>query len=220
MKYTPIFVSIFMLIFAAATYSTILAAEPKSMAQAEKEVREYYKSGEWERDVAKKYEEAKNIVDKYDGDPKKATIVFDIDETLVTSLPYFEQHCYIFDKTLPQWSKWVLDAKSPKIEAALNFYNYAKEKGYRLVILTGRREDQRSLTERNLKNAGYTEYAALYMRDPDKKQPTSIFKQETRKKMSEDGEFILLNIGDQKSDLEGGYSKYQIKLPNPIYAVP
>ncbi len=32
--------------------------------------------------------------------------------------------------------------------------------------------------------------------------------------------YTLLNVGDQDSDLEGGYARNRVKLPNPFYFIP
>ena len=31
---------------------------------------------------------------------------------------------------------------------------------------------------------------------------------------------ILVNVGDQRSDLTGGYARRGFKLPNPMYLIP
>jgi hypothetical protein len=36
----------------------------------------------------------------------------------------------------------------------------------------------------------------------------------------DEGYTILLSMGDQRSDLEGGYAERTFKLPNPYYWIP
>jgi hypothetical protein len=43
------------------------------------------------------------------------------------------------------------------------------------------------------------------------------FKIDTRRKLEQDGYVIIANIGDQNSDLVGGYAERFFKLPNPFY---
>ena len=43
------------------------------------------------------------------------------------------------------------------------------------------------------------------------------FKAPERRKLTEEGYTILLSIGDQQSDLSGGYAERTFKLPNPVY---
>jgi hypothetical protein len=46
------------------------------------------------------------------------------------------------------------------------------------------------------------------------------FKAPERRKISEQGYTIVLSLGDQDSDLEGGYAERTFKLPNPVYFLP
>jgi predicted secreted acid phosphatase len=46
------------------------------------------------------------------------------------------------------------------------------------------------------------------------------FKAPTRREIVEQGYTIVLNMGDQLSDLEGGYAERTFKLPNPFYWIP
>ena len=41
-----------------------------------------------------------------------------------------------------------------------------------------------------------------------------------RRKITEHGYTILLTMGDQQSDLAGGYAERTFKLPNPVYFIP
>ena len=56
--------------------------------------------------------------------------------------------------------------------------------------------------------------------DDPAKCSTVEYKAGTRKHIQDLGETILLNIGDQFSDLQGGYSVRVAKLPNPTYYLP
>src|SRR5207245_1219830 len=46
------------------------------------------------------------------------------------------------------------------------------------------------------------------------------FKAPERKKLVDQGYTIIVNIGDQMSDLEGGFAERTYKLPNPFYFLP
>ena len=46
------------------------------------------------------------------------------------------------------------------------------------------------------------------------------FKAPERRKIAEQGYSILLSMGDQASDLEGGFAERTFKLPNPVYYLP
>jgi len=47
----------------------------------------------------------------------------------------------------------------------------------------------------------------------------STIAENVEKKLSEEGYRIIGCIGDQKSDLEGGYSGHKVKIPNYIYVI-
>jgi putative acid phosphatase of HAD superfamily subfamily IIIB len=46
------------------------------------------------------------------------------------------------------------------------------------------------------------------------------FKAPERRKLTLAGYRILLSMGDQESDLSGGYAERTFKLPNPVYYLP
>jgi len=46
------------------------------------------------------------------------------------------------------------------------------------------------------------------------------FKAPERRKLREAGYTIVLSMGDQQSDLDGGYAERTFKLPNPVYFLP
>jgi hypothetical protein len=46
------------------------------------------------------------------------------------------------------------------------------------------------------------------------------FKAPERRKLTEQGYTVLFSIGDQESDLAGGYAERTFKLPNPVYFLP
>ena len=68
--------------------------------------------------------------------------------------------------------------------------------------------------------AGYTHWNGLYLA-PDNYHQKSIipFKAAVRKKITGMGYDVVLSIGDQYSDLLGGYDDRKFKLPNPYYYI-
>ncbi len=72
---------------------------------------------------------------------------------------------------------------------------------------------------------GHNEFVAgLTSIQPSKLGPVDPslvpFKSGERKKIEQSGYFIIANIGDQQSDLEGGFAKCRFKLPDPFYFIP
>lgn len=156
------------------------------------------------------------------GDGKDAWI-FDIDETLLSNLPYYQERGYgleIFDPV--EFEKWVEKAMSPAIEASLKLYEEVLGLGFKIFLLTGRSENQRSITVDNLINAGVRYWDKLILRSSDDHGKLAIiYKSEKRNEMAKEGYRILGNSGDQWSDLLGSpMSSRSFKLPNPMYYIP
>jgi hypothetical protein len=58
------------------------------------------------------------------------------------------------------------------------------------------------------------------MRPNGNTEPARIYKSNVRQELEKKGYRIVLNIGDQASDLAGCCSERVFKLPNPFYLVP
>lgn len=159
---------------------------------------------------------------KLSGDGKDIW-VFDIDETLLSHLPYYADHGYGLDKFDPmEFNKWVDKAIAPALEPSLKLYKEVMGLGFKVFLLTGRSERQRSVTEENLINAGFQNWDKLILRgSEDHGKLATIFKSDKRSEMVEEGYRILGNSGDQWSDLLGSFmSNRSFKLPNPMYYIP
>nr|KJB65053.1 hypothetical protein B456_010G078600 [Gossypium raimondii] len=165
--------------------------------------------------------------------------VFDVDETLLTNLPYYRDHGFgingIEKNTHPDlswlgrseifnescWDEWVAEAKAPAIPSSLKLYNGLKQMRFKIFVLTGRSEHQRNDTRKNLELAGYTGWEGLILRGAsDGGTPATIFKSERRSVLVNEGYRIHGNSGDQWSDLLGfAVAKRSFKLPNPMYYI-
>ncbi|XP_027910035.1 acid phosphatase 1 [Vigna unguiculata] len=171
--------------------------------------------------VSKEAEEyAKSV--KLSDDGKDAWI-FDIDETLLSNLPYYSAHGYgleVFDHD--KFDDWVETGGAPAIEPSLKLYEGVLSLGFKVILLTGRSERHRSVTIDNLVNAGFKEWDQLILRrSEDQGKRAVVYKSEKRSEMEKDGYRILGNSGDQWSDLLGSsLSVRSFKLPNPMYYIP
>ena len=103
----------------------------------------------------------------------------------------------------------------------MDIFTTARDRGAAIFFITGRAESQRAATERNLADAAYTGYTRLIM-EPDGAHYVSAadFKAPQRRQIEQQGYTIIANIGDQPSDLDGGFSEQTYLLPNPFYRVP
>ncbi|MDO4665941.1 MAG: HAD family acid phosphatase [Actinomycetaceae bacterium] len=112
----------------------------------------------------------------------------------------------------------------------------AKDAGCQPIGLTGRGDDMKEVTQRNMNEVGYPAIPAnLYFTKKsskaaelpswikcEKEKCTTVeFKSSVRRHIEQDlGYRIVGNFGDQYSDLIGGYADVAYKLPNPTYYLP
>jgi len=202
-----------------------LAKEPENLHTLKQAAILYHDSGEYNFDQeavaqrAIKYLEMRISQNKKLENSEKLAVVFDIDET---SLSNYKNLFNLNFGMIPQLVvKDIGKADDPAIQATLKLYEYAKDKGVAIFFITGRRERLRAATEKNLESVGYTEWDGLFLKPNNyDKKSVNAFKGSTRKKIEEKGYTIVVNIGDQFSDLAGGYAERVFKLPNPYYFVP
>ncbi|CAA7038957.1 unnamed protein product [Microthlaspi erraticum] len=149
--------------------------------------------------------------------------IFDIDETLLSNLPYYLEHgCGLEAFDHFKFDKWVEKGVAPAIAPSLKLYQKVKDLGYKIVLLTGRREIHRAVTVENLLNTGFRNWDELILRSSDDERKTAtVYKSEKREEMVKEGYRIRGNSGDQWSDLLGfAMSERSFKLPNPMYYIP
>ncbi|CAL4936294.1 unnamed protein product [Urochloa decumbens] len=156
------------------------------------------------------------------GDDRDAW-VFDVDETLLSNLPYYADHGFgaeLFDHH--KFDEWVERGEAPAIPSSFKLYKEVRELGFKIFLLTGRTEGHRGVTVDNLKNQGFHDWDKLILRAAaDRKKTATTYKSEKRKEMEAEGYRILGNSGDQWSDLLGSsMSARSFKLPNPMYYIP
>lgn len=100
----------------------------------------------------------------------------------------------------------------------LALYKRVQELGLSCFFISARSESQRISTERNLLAAGFDGNNHVILEPFGSRFPTvKDFKTSERRKIAEEGYTIILNIGDQPSDVEGGYAEKYFLLPNPYY---
>ncbi|TVU12733.1 hypothetical protein EJB05_46389 [Eragrostis curvula] len=157
------------------------------------------------------------------GDDGRDAWIFDIDETLLSNLPYYADHGYgleLFDHHA--FDEWVERADAPAIPSSLKLYKEVRELGFKTFLLTGRSEAHRGVTVENLNKQGFHDWDKLILRQAvDRNKTAMTYKSEKRKEMEAEGYRILGNSGDQWSDLLGSsVAVRSFKLPNPMYYIP
>ncbi len=193
--------------------------EPENHAIVVARLMRYHDSGEYEwgiREVANAARDYLRVRAKNASPQEKLAAVFDIDETSLSNWQAMAD-CGFCAYSVE--SKLYSIAHDPAITPVLELYNDAKSKGVAVLFLTGRPNAQREVTTENLSEAGYKDWVELIMRPDGDKSPARVFKPQERQKIEDKGYHIILNIGDQASDLAGCCAERTFKLPNPFYMV-
>src|SRR5262249_46864225 len=117
---------------------------------------------------------------------------------------------------------WELAAKAEAIAPTLDLFKAAKAKNVTIFFITGRHEagDLRDATEKNLRAAGYDGWKAVLMRPSGVYKSVQEFKTAKRAEIEGQNFFIIANVGDQASDLNGGHADRVFRVPNPFYFIP
>jgi predicted secreted acid phosphatase len=179
----------------------------------------YYQSGRHDADVAKVVRALQSTVDSERRSVTKPAVVFDIDDTALSTFPYELAHDFSFDKA--SWSVWEQADRFPAIVPVLRLAAHLHGEGVAVFFVTGRRAPERGITLHELAVAGYPTPTALYLRPrSDNARSVISFKSSARAAIEARGYHILASIGDQWSDLLGGHARSLYKLPNPMYYLP
>ncbi len=149
--------------------------------------------------------------------PRKPAIVIDIDETAISNWENLRK--MDFGYSHDEFTRWEGEAKAPAIQPTLTLYQFAHDHQVSTFFITGRSEAEREFTIKDLENAGYKDWTGLIMRRPGPRLAAE-FKSAERKKLHEAGYLIVINIGDQASDLAGEPALKSFKIPNPFYYIP
>ncbi len=177
----------------------------------------------WSDLNAQVYRAQRLMEDEVKGQPtgRKLAIVLDIDETALTN--YCEEVREDFGYIPDRYDAWTVSPEAAMAIGSTNsLFLAAQSLGVDVFFITGRPESQRYATVRNLEKVGYRNWKNLSMKQPGVTYAsTSAYKAAERKKITEQGYTLILNMGDQWSDLQGEpMARYNVKLPNPFYYLP
>lgn len=151
---------------------------------------------------------------------EKLALVLDIDETSLSNYPEMAADDYGFIQK--DWNAWAESEKAAAIPGTLKLEKRARELGVAVFFITGRSDALRDVTAKNLTDAGYVDWAGLTLRSQDQLHEATIsYKSAARAAIVKQGYKIILNVGDQWSDLKGSpQAEFSVKLPNPFYYIP
>ncbi len=220
----PIFIAIFSLIFSIYTPISFAQA-PENLHISKQQVIAYYNSGNYEKDLSSVATQAETYLQQRvnenakSAQPKKLAIVFDIDETALSNYP--DMLKLNFGGTMKMMLDDIAKGQDAAIKPTLQLYQLAEKDHVAVFFITGRYQWLQQATIKNLKAADYTKWNQLMMKPNNYQLPSVIpFKSSERAKIEKQGYDIVVNIGDQYSDLKGGYADKTFKLPDPYYFIP
>ncbi|HSW86569.1 MAG TPA: HAD family acid phosphatase [Rhabdochlamydiaceae bacterium] len=200
------------------SFSEIHAEVIPNLSTVKSELIAYHDSGRWEKEMYNVVSQAKIYLQKQIVKGGKIAIVIDVDETALSKWKQIKAADFAF---LPELNAdWFYSKKAIANQPILDLYLFALKQNCFIFFIAGRPERFRDATIENLKKAGYTQWADLILRPNDDHDDSVVpFKSGARKRITEKGYRILANIGDQYSDLEGGYAEKTFKIPNPMYFI-
>ena len=194
--------------------------EPLNLSTAKSAVARYCDDGIYDRDLAAVAAEASawleaRVARRLPGE--RLAIVFDIDETLLSHAALYRRLDYAYIPA--EWDAWLEAARAPAIAPVKALFLQARRRDVAVFLLTGRRDpDQRACTERNLRAEGLGDYTRLIMAEAKAVPLTNVARKTAqRAALAAAGWVIIANLGDQASDLTGGWAERAFKLPNPFY---
>ena len=190
------------------------AQEPQAPASPA-EIVAYRESGQWDADIAAVIRKARKQVKRHLADVKPA-IVLDIDDTSLSSYRCLKKVHFVRSR-----SDCAGPGNMPAIRQTRGLYRYARAHHVTVFFITGRRAEIRRTTIANLHRAGYQ--GALHVRLRPNVERTGEhdgWKARTRGGIQARGYTLVANVGDQRSDLDGGGALRAFKLPNPMYVIP
>jgi predicted secreted acid phosphatase len=197
-----------------ATGGSLAVATPPKAPASPAEIVAYHDSGEWAADTSRVIRRGRNHLAAHLSDLKPA-IVLDVDDTSLSSYRCLKK--VDFQRGKADCSG---NGTMPPIKQTRSLYRYARRHHVTVFFVTGRRAVMRATTIANLHRAGYQGRIRIKLR-PNQEAPGTHdgWKARTRARIEARGYRIIANVGDQRSDLDGGHALRAFKLPNPMYVI-
>jgi predicted secreted acid phosphatase len=195
-----------------------IEGEPLNLTDAKECVQHYFECGQYDRDLDNVVEQTIAYLENIPA-VNNATIVWDLDDTIFQAY-YCEQKFISFGYIPELWHEWILRGNAKVLPQAKRLFDYAKMRGFKNIIITGRKSHEYDISAQNLQNEGI-EFDELIVRSPEEtKMSASKFKFNHRKQLVEENNIEwMATIGDQWSDHALGYTDFKVKFPNPGYRI-
>jgi len=187
----------------------------------------WIKSGRWEAEVASVTAQMSAWMEERAKAVSKPAIVLDVDETALSNWPALRANRWarIVDGPcdlengpcgLREWQK---SARAQAIRPVLALARRARELGVAVFFVVTRPPELLEATRRNLREQGY-EATEVIGPPKNAKYPSSAdFKAGARRELVNRGWNVVAVLGDQETDLAGGFGERFYKLPNPVYRI-
>ena len=196
--------------------------------QAQRQVEQYLGSGRYAQDFAKVVDSARAWLEQRSKTASKPAIVLDIDETSLSNWPAYRINGWgrvvngpcDLEQGPCGLRAWQALGKSQALGPTRALAQRARQLGVAVFFISGRPSKLREATERNLREQGYGWTGLIILPEGAHFASAVKFKAPERKKIAEQGYTIILSLGDQESDLAGGFAERTFKLPNPVYYLP
>ena len=222
------------------------AAPPPNLGLVKMQIKPYYtgkvKDGKTQYELDQ--EEVAGAAKEYllsrlsDATLAKPAVVLDIDETSLNNLGQMQMNDFGYIQYGPCTLEsgyacgtlgtkdqngrdgWDGQGKAIAIAATKALFDTAINHHVAVFFITGRRESEDQATRDNLEHAGYAGFTHLYLRPAASVGNVGLYKAATRAKIEADGYHIVVNLGDQPSDLVGGHAEQSFQMPDPFYYLP
>jgi predicted secreted acid phosphatase len=224
------------------TEAQVSAGQPPNVTLVEQQVEAYYgdtvdaqghhhpsENSAWGRQTAAAIADGQRYLQAKLHRSHQPAIVLDVDDTSEVTEGWEVDSQFAYNAAS---NEAAINANQfPAITPTLRLAQWASAHGVTVFFLTGRPEHQRAATLADLASDGYPTPEALFLKAEKGTPPPSYltcgstcttdqYKSETRAHIQSMGYDIVLNVGDQYSDLSMGHEDKAVKLPNPMYFLP
>jgi len=146
-------------------------------------------------------------------------IIFDVDDTAFYNYQWRDDAEFVW-RHQPELIQARETKIAPAIKATLAFYNELKKLGFKTVFVSSRNQGAYDEYYKNLTQIGYKDFDTLILMPDvlafDKNVKTADWKLEVRKQLAQEYT-IVGGVGDRATDFKGGYTGYEVKIPNYIF---
>ena len=195
-------------------------ASPSNLYVQKQALIRYHDSGRYDAEVRRVAGRAMDYLHKRAASGQtNLAVVLDIDDTAISTWGRLVKED--FARKDEMFVTWVNTHVDPPIQPILDLYRESQRLGVKVFFVTGRRTALAERTRVTLAGAGYVKPEAIYFRpESDREKSLAPFKTGVRRELAKQGLHIIANLGDQDSDLAGGYAERVFKVPNPFYYTP